>query len=173
MPALDVFATADQLRRFLDLEQIDEARAELLLESATGLIRSAARGQRISLVQGEVTRLRAHLTVVLPHYPVVDVTALQVDGVDDLAGWEWSPSGILRAATIPRSGAFVTVTYDHGHDPVPGDVRSLCLQVAARGFDNPEGVDAERLGSYSTSGSGPMTLTSGEHQAIDLLYGVA
>jgi hypothetical protein len=46
----------------------------------------------------------------------------------------------------------VFITYTHGYDQIPDDIRSACLQMASRGLAGPPpGVRQESIGSYSVT----------------------
>lgn len=152
----DTFATVAQLAAYLDIELDEEnERALLALRLATGTIQRECK-HRIFLFTDDVKRLRGTVggDLVLPEPPVLDVASV-VDGEDAVAGTSlvFTRSGLLRGESY-WSGQEMTVTYTHGFSPVPDDVVSLCLQVAARiYYAQPGGVDSESIGSYSYSAS--------------------
>ena len=67
---------------------------------------------------------------------------LSVNGPDYLIdGWgDWG-----------GPGAQVSVTYTHGFATIPGVVKGVCLALAARSLQSPDGVNSESVGSYSVS----------------------
>lgn len=69
--------------------------------------------------------------------------------------------------------ATIEVTYDHGYDPVPDDVRAMCLSLSIRAFVNPAGAVMERIGSYeitydqaARARAAGMALTTDDQQAL-------
>lgn len=172
MAFADIFELSDYLGR--TVATTEEARAALLLDSATAIIK-AYTGQEIeagtateTFTWGQVVRLR--------QFPVTDVVMVDVDGsVKDPDTYTFDSSGMLRwvdwstPITNLSTGWIVTVEYDYGYDPVPADVKAVCLSVAGRAFlRDPSGIEREQIGTYvvqySTAGAGGrgLELTDGE-----------
>lgn len=167
---LPAFATAPDLATFLGRSFTfdDEQRATMLLELVSATVRAEA-GQQITAGESTV-RLPGVFGPVLdlPEMPVVDVSAVTVDGLP-LAGTAWRTisRGIARTGTVEETagqgstgltaahwgGPTVTieVTYEHGVDQVPEWLRAVCLSAAGRMFVNPDRVRQETLGSYNVS----------------------
>lgn len=183
------FATPDELATHMGLsftaEDID--RAQLLLDNATGLIQSEAR-QTIEKVVGDVAELRGTWSRVLqlPERPVTAVSGVTLtdpagiavpltEGVD----YSWDRLGRLRRLgsiiRIPRplegywGGELATValTYTHGYQTAPPDIKAICLSAAARAFVNPEGAQSKQMGADHavTFASGVGLLASEERTA--------
>jgi hypothetical protein len=163
-----MFATEAELEAFTGAS-IDGNRAAMLLDIATGAIRGET-GQTMSVVEDdEVTLVGAWgRRLVLPQWPVTDVSAVSIDGTALTADdYTWQRRGILwlpRGFTLTPSTAFdtgsqhwggpdleVVVTYSHGVDPMPEYVRNICLAAAARMLANPDGVLAEQIDGYSVT----------------------
>jgi len=157
-------STVDEFGFFLGVTFTDAQaeRAQLLLELATGAIQRFTR-QTIELVENDVAVLHGTWSagLVLPQVPVVSVSALTLDveGVAT-ADTDWVFDGqrtLWRDAGCSWGGDTqkITVTYSHGWEEIPAEVRAVCLQIAARSYRNPAGVSAESVGQYSvTYGSG-------------------
>lgn len=158
------FATAAELELYTGTV-VPAERAQFFLDLASDAIRAAC-GQRLDLVTDDVVTFpgRWGREFVLPERPVVDVTTVAIDGVELAdAAWEFDGRDTLRlidaAAAFDREAAGghfggtcpVTITYSHGHDPIPNAVKSVCLAVAARALATPDGVVQESVGSYSVS----------------------
>lgn len=159
---LDTFANVAQLAARLGRTIAeDDARALQILADASAAIRNEAR-QTINLVEGDVQKLRGSWSqdLWLPERPVADVTTITLSNTLDLdseplaaTGYDWDRLGLLRRTSghWGGSGATVTVTYDHGYDPIPDDLVALCIQIASRLYTNPDGTAQETIGSYSYS----------------------
>jgi hypothetical protein len=97
---------------------------------------------------------------VLPERPVVDVTS--VAGLP-AGGWTlvrdtllpgpvysymWELDDIItgNVTWTPMSMPTIAVTYSHGFQVIPKDLRGLCLSVAARMYVNPSSVEMESVG---------------------------
>jgi hypothetical protein len=137
------FASPTDLRHFLGMnaEGLDMGRAKRLLSQATRLIKAHCH-QQIERVAGDVLTLtgRGEVTLLLPEIPVVSVASITEDGVAVTAA-EYDldlGNGILRrlSSTWGRAGdpSVIVVTYTHGYQPIPQEVREVCEAVAGRAF---------------------------------------
>lgn len=154
------------------LDGAETARAEILLELATGVI-DAKTEQSLQLA--ETTHVMdGHGTsrLILPRWPVTAIASvIELDDRDEpvvlvhRVDYRWSRHGILRRirGCWPCKEQAVTVTLTAGHDPIPDSVRTMCLRIARAGWDNPLGLKAERLGDWSAQYVVPgMELTTAE-----------
>ena len=162
MPA--PLATAETLRRFLDLTTIDTERADLLLSLASGEVRGFC-GQLFDFVEADVVILdgKGATVLLLPELPVASVEEIiEAPGFlmeRELAGptasspaFEWNEDGIVRridGGVFDRRLRYYRVTYSHGWSTVPDEVMNVVLRVAARSYDNPQALRQETLGRYS------------------------
>jgi hypothetical protein len=96
--------------------------------------------------------------------PVSQVdTVTWVDG-DNRVPTTWTFDGIRTIFVGPTTsiinlaegdfGRTVEVTYTHGYETVPADVKAVGLAVAARNYQNPNGVRSETIGAYSYTNAG-------------------
>lgn len=153
--ALAPLATsADLTARGVDIT--NTALADAMLAAATDAIRDAAgsqisRGVSTVTIEGAPGR-RLHL----PSGPVHDVTAVSVDG-SPVTDWRLISGALWRSCGwADREPTLVTVTYDHGFDPVPADIVELVCDFATAGILNAgtgthAGLtgDSERIDDYS------------------------
>jgi hypothetical protein len=160
------FATAAELLEWTGMPATafpDLARIQALLQSASDLIRTWT-DQTLSYVAGDTVILPAadRDTLLLPERPVVGVTSVVVDGLTlDPTTYQWDSAGRLMQIGYPNpmgSGTGVwwswgaTVEYDHGYaqtDPVWGELRAICMEMAWRAFTGPSG-QAEGFGGLDT-----------------------
>jgi hypothetical protein len=150
---------------------VDAAAAELALASASAVIRRWTR-QTITQVADDVVKLRVIdcSELVLPQRPVVSVSEAKVNALV-LNDWVLSGDRLLRTGgwhrlpgttTYPDPG-LVQVTYTHGWDEVPDDVRAVCLDLASATMANPAMLRQETIDDYSrtfaseTLGSGSLS----------------
>ncbi|MEQ9337809.1 MAG: hypothetical protein RJQ03_11520, partial [Miltoncostaeaceae bacterium] len=138
----------------ITLTEDEQTRAQTLLDMATGLIRSEAR-QTISLVEDDVlTRTGSPGALLrLPQRPVVPVASITLDG-EALAADTWYRVGDELVRTRGHWGQpqqELVITYDHGYDPVPQEVRVICLEAVVRVWVNPGSVSQEGYGSEQVS----------------------
>jgi hypothetical protein len=187
-------ATIDDLESRLgrDLSEIEQARAEALLNDASAMIR-AYTGQEFDEVTGDVAVLRAQSGVVrLPQRPVtavssvvalggglapdVTVTDYVFDGIDQIRIGEGAYVINLPAIWWDDDGYPGTfrVTYDHGYPTVPADVVAITCGMVLRTLTAPTsqgGVTSETIGSYSYRLDAPdtgllVTMTKDDRQAL-------
>ncbi|MFD8556628.1 hypothetical protein ACFV1N_04955 [Streptosporangium canum] len=160
------------------LDTEETARAELLLALAKGVI-DAETGQSLELATTTATLDGVGgRRLLLPRWPVTAVASVTVLDYDDAESelvhgtdYRWTSYGRLRRLRDcwPRLEQSIEVTYTAGWDPIPDDVRNICLRLARAGWDNPAGLEAERLGDwnakYATAGMLP---TSGELRTLSI-----
>lgn len=163
------FATVGELQTYLAQGTIDEAKAELALAGATAAIQAECQ-HRIFRIEDDTKKLRGTWRSVLqlPEPPVEEVSTVTVTlaGVDEVlsdGGFHFTRAGLLyreSSALIANQETYgywggvkgeVEVTYTHGYSEVPGELKDLCLQVAARSFSSTSGVEREDIGVYSVS----------------------
>lgn len=148
-----LLANHDDLRLFLHLEDIDEARADFILSAVTSEVRKFS-DQQFERVTDEEVILDGSGTQVLllPGLPVIEVLSVFEGGTElDSSSYEWSAKGILRKSSGYWIQKFrnVVVTYTHGIPEVTDDIRMFVCSIAARAFVNPTGVTNESEGGYS------------------------
>lgn len=143
--ALPAFATAADLAAVTQRSDLNAAAAELALASASAVIRNWTR-QTITRVVDDVATLRVLHTeeLVLPQRPVASVSQVRVNSLT-LLDWVLSGDRLLRTGgwrrlpgttTYPDPG-LVEVTYTHGYEEVPDEIRAVCLDLAAVSVTNP------------------------------------
>ncbi|MGW4505695.1 hypothetical protein ACWENO_13750 [Streptomyces sp. NPDC004436] len=151
--SLPAFATAADLAAATQRSDLSAESADLALASASAVIRRWTR-QQITLVTDDVVTLRilTEQELVLPQRPVLGVSQVRVNSLV-LQDWVLSGDRLLRtggwrrlpgATTYPDPG-LVEVTYSHGYDEIPDEVRAVCLDLAAMSVTNPGGLrESER-----------------------------
>lgn len=175
----------------VDFSEQQEAKAMLRLAGATAAIQRYCR-LTIELATSTDVIFAGNwgADLVLPEVPVVSVASVEVDGDTWTVNEDYHLHGRIlrrgapsvvhqsrfdlegsRLANWGGSNVAITVTYTHGFDPVPDDIRLMCVAIAARGWDSPSGVQAESIGNYSvTHGAsallGGATLTRDEKVAL-------
>ncbi|MCG5220270.1 glycoside hydrolase family 25 domain-containing protein [Streptosporangium soli] len=176
------YATADELAVLMGrgaggLDAAETARAELLLTLADGVI-DAELGQSLTLADSTAEIDGTGTPVLLlPRWPVTAVTAVSViEDLDEDAkvlvendDYRWSRYGKLRriGGCWPCIERAVDVAYTAGWNPIPDDVRGICLRLAHAGWTNPTGLESERLGDWSAKWSTPgMRLTTSERATL-------
>lgn len=164
MALLPPLATAEDLGKMLGrtLSGDQLAQATLLLDMASDEVRGYLGGQQVTagtstimvpLRRSDPYEDPCRAEVWLPQRPVTNVTAVTVDG-DAPVRWWWADDKVFLPYTLWRQGQhrppIVEVTYEHGYDPVPGDIRNVVLQSAGRVLVNPSQIRSEVVGGIST-----------------------
>lgn len=180
-----------------------EAAAEVALRDISAAIRFVT-GMSLEDVTADSVVLdgTGGSVVLLPDWPVQAVTSVTVTSyvnstttavlLTEHLDYEWSPAGVLTAAswrgagggwnglglwgsrpvstkpTWPDRPRCITVVYDHAPDAATLDVvQSICLEAAARVMTNPDGTVKETIGNYSYDNgpsAGAVGLLSEEEQ---------
>lgn len=166
---MTTFASLQDLQDYLQDSTISSAAGALALALATAAIQTEAR-QHLFYVADDVVTLRGNSAVVLlPQRPVIGTPV--VNGLVPSAVYRFDPpdrltygvpSGNLAAAQFangpdPVYGVWplqITVTYSHGYETIPDDLRAVCVSIAARAVSNPQGLRSEVIGNYSVGYAG-------------------
>lgn len=175
-------ASTTDLQDFMQ-QAVDADTAALLLDMATGVIQAYTRQHLEYIHNDSVVLVPDEGRIVLPERPVIDVTS--VAGLPS-GGWTlirdtllpgpvysymWELDDIItgNVTWTPMSMPTIAVTYSHGFQQVPNDLRGLCLSVAARLYVNPSAIESETIGNSATrySQKGGMDLTDVEKRLAD------
>lgn len=158
------FATQDDLEAFVG-HPVDATRAQLLLDLASASVAEAA-GVPIAALDGDEVTLygTGSPLLLLPAWPVTAVATVTVDGTA-VTGFTWNRAGELRYSGGWTRGADIVVTYSHGYAEaaVPTTIKSVTLEVAARGLMNPQ-----RLQSYTGDGTAAVFGVGSALRTLDL-----
>lgn len=112
------------------------------------------------------------------HVTAIDtITSVGTTFVAD-EDYVWTADGTLTRATGWRILDPVTVTFTHGYDEFPANVRQVIVALAQRSIDNPSGrIQTTAPGTYAdvfaTVGAIPMTDQDKDNLAAYKLPGVA
>ncbi|MFE6597245.1 hypothetical protein ACFU9O_02280 [Streptomyces albidoflavus] len=141
-----------------------ETQAQALLDQASSVVRAYVRQDltratstlTVSMRRADPVLHRCGGLVTLPQRPVVDVASVSVDGVSTQDWWQDGQEILLRSGAwssppTAHGPPQVTVTYTHGFDPVPGDIKAIVAQAANRVMVNPGAVRSETVGGESVT----------------------
>ena len=171
------FATVEDLGDFLDHEFLpNDRRASLALDNATNFIKVYT-GQDIEVVDNRIQVFRAETCVrvlILDQIPVRAVDALTVDTVAftdfdvDLGAGIVTRNDYL-GATAWTAFEKIQVTYDSGYTVIPGALKAVCLQMAARTLAAPTSFASENIGNYgrTLARDSEGGLTTAERRVLD------
>ena len=150
------FATPAELATYLQREAFAEGAetnsAQLALDIASSIVR-ARTGQDFTLVEDDVVTLDGYgEDLYLPQRPVASVASVltrhrgSLATVDAALNTDFEVRGHrLRWVGIGAWPYEATVTYTHGYETVPDDVKGATLAVAAELHSNPEGLSASAI----------------------------
>lgn len=105
--------------------------------------------------------------------PVTAITSVSVNGAP--VEYTWATSGEVSLDVVAQFGDVIVVTWDHGYDPIPDDIRWTVAAMAAHEVMTARsrvaaGVQSETIGTYSvTYGTAPIPermLTLTHRQAL-------
>jgi len=152
---------------------------------ASALVRNAT-GQTLSLVTDDTVTLRGGKSkLLLPEFPVVSVKNVtgkyyattadpfyyEIYDVAALYGpipagvWVQDADGRLLLPVGASWPPVVTLTYTHGYETVPDDLKMVVTAVASRMLDNPLADQTKTTGGVST-GLAPTDLTMYESMIV-------
>ena len=178
---MDPLATiADLEDRYGDIPTDDYAQAQSALVDASATVRTFT-GQTLSPATSTHTVKVKNGYAVLPQRPVLTVSS--VTAVGNAVGYTVSGDRLNVASQVPnvfswepyRSGLTeVTVTYEHGFDPMDETITSIVCQLALRSLTadvEDSTITDEKLGSYSVGrgaigAAGPSGLFSSEKELL-------
>ncbi|MGW4181242.1 hypothetical protein ACWEK2_03715 [Streptomyces albidoflavus] len=166
MAVLPSLVTAAELAALLGrtFTPAQEAQAQALLDQASSVVRAYVRQDltratstlTVSMRRADPVLHQCGGLVTLPQRPVVDVASVSVDGVSTQDWWQEGQEILLRSGAwssppTAHRPPQVTVTYTHGFDPVPGDIKAIVAQAANRVMVNPGAVRSETVGGESVT----------------------
>ncbi len=151
-----------------DLQRdLDTASATLAKDSAQAIVRGYCRQELTTATySGVLLPIEVEgpsYIVRLPQRPVTAVSSVSVNGVTYTLGTDYAWNGYgdyLRLRKVDESSAsfedwpLATVTYTAGFATVPADIKAVALAVAARQYDNPQGLRQTTIDDYSETRAG-------------------
>jgi hypothetical protein len=155
---MEDLASVDDLNNFSQLAiDPNDTAAAFLLKVASGMVRRYLQ-QDVTATVGDVEYCDPIAGgVLLSQLPVSSVTRVEtsLDGVTwtvaDPASYVVSRRlGIVSARACtglwPTDPESWRVTYSHGYDDIPDEIKGVVCSVAARLYSTPSGIDMERTG---------------------------
>lgn len=145
-----------------DTEDIN--RNVLCLEAACDAVREYICQDIDHVTDDEVTVIGSGTEyLLLPQLPVLAVASITDEDAETVEDWTLRDSGILYRREGWRVGHAYTVTYDHGWESVPADIKIATFKLA-QSFETSGGtISQETIGGYSVSYS-----RDGEHPLTPL-----
>jgi hypothetical protein len=161
----DLF-TVSELASYLQRD-LDTSSATLAKESAQGIVRAYC-NQEITTATNTSVKLPIDVeswsyVVYLPQRPVVAVSSVTVNGVTYVDGTDYAWNGFspyIRLRKVDEAAAafedepVAVVTYTSGYSTVPPAVKAVALAVAARQYDNPQGLRQVSVDDYAETRAG-------------------
>lgn len=154
------------------------AQAQLLLDIATAEIQGYT-GQLLEYVEDDEITIDApvgsDMPAFLPELPVIGVSAVELDGIaaEDFtfythgllyrtnAAW-WSDASTARQKLV--------VTYSHGYEDIPADLKGVCLSLAGRLLEGKSGFTVDTEGNpanaSTTTRAGAIGTFTDEERAV-------
>ena len=143
--------TVEELAAFMGREfsTSERTQAEAIISVVESAIESET-GVSFTHKANDVVRLQAdgHGIIELHSRPVTDVTSVLDVNDEEIDHWEFD--GLTTIYNLfPLQ--VVTITYSHGFDIVPKDIRGVALGIASRVMYNPSGLRQETVGAISVT----------------------
>lgn len=143
-----------------------------LLDAATDAVQAEA-GTLVARATSTVTfPTEASRRIELPARPVRAVTSVQLDGVE-VTDWHLRGSSLWRESLWQRRGAIpsdLTVTFEHGWDPVPSAVVDIVCALVAGGLAAAsEAYDPKRRMSYERIDDYQYGLRTGDDEITSVM----
>lgn len=162
------------IRPITDADEVAAVEFNLLVVSSA--IRNYCE-QTLDRVTGDVVTLdqEGGPLLFLPELPVVSVSAVRENGTLLTVGTHYKLTGngvLVRQGGLNwyRGVQTVQVTYTHGYNPVPDDIRGVCARAASRLFQaglraeetgGVLGIASKSLGDFSVAYSGESSAAEG------------
>ncbi|MFE7869757.1 hypothetical protein ACFUYE_05330 [Micromonospora humida] len=158
----DMLATPEDLASLLERDDLDLAKATLLVECGTAVVQVAAGGQRIVEVVDDTAVVAAGpgQWLSLPQWPVRSVASVDYGGTPlavGPAGYRSHGSRLWRRcgwSDCPGDLVQVTVVYSHGYAEGAQELqfaRGAVLGLIRDVVDNPAGLRSEQLDDWSAT----------------------
>ncbi|MFE2409848.1 hypothetical protein ACFXDE_16045 [Kitasatospora sp. NPDC059408] len=146
--ALPALASAGELAAWMQLTpDALPASAPLVLDTVSAIVRAEAR-QGFTRRTTTVELLQRDGFVTLPQRPVIQIVAVRSGSVTlDERTWHLFRDRLH----LPPGTGLVRVTYTHGYNETPGDVKAVVLTAAARVLNNPSDLRQETVGGVSVT----------------------
>jgi hypothetical protein len=154
------FVTVEELTDYLaGVGESVPSNAAQLIEMVSAVIQALARGQEIELHEDDELLLDGgdDGVLFLPQLPVIEVSTISVGDADLTSeDFVWYPDGRLErvpdGAIWTKGRNNVAVTYSHGLDPVPDDIKLVCLQaIRELAKKSSSGVSSKTIGKFAVT----------------------
>lgn len=144
--------TVEELEAFMgrDFTETEESQAEVIIDLVSSVIETET-GCSFVLKQDDMIRVQAdgYGIIELGSPPVHDVVELvDIKTGEELTGWTWD--GFVAVVGLDPEKS-VLLTYSHGYDSVPGDIKAVAMGACSRVMYNPSGLRQETVGAISVT----------------------
>lgn len=159
----DLFLAEDvELRLGRSFTASENLRISSLITDASASIRNYMRQEVTAATTTVLLRVRGG-KIRLPQRPVTAVSAVVNDNGDPVLYQWWGDDTVWVGSNVPDSFAWepwrngyiaLTVTYDHGSDPVPDDIVGVGCSIVTRALGREPadaGITSESIAGYSYS----------------------
>lgn len=143
--------TVAELSAFMGREfsTVEQTQAESIIAVVEGVIESET-GVSFTPVVDDLIVIQAdgHGIIELNSRPVTNVTSVTDVNGEEITSWEFDGLSTIYNL-FPLQ--VVYVTYSHGFDAVPNDIKGVALGAASRVMYNPSGLRQETVGAISVT----------------------
>lgn len=149
------FVTNDELQDYMQLGSIDANAAAVVIEGASDLVVDYCGWALQEATETFTLNGQGSAMLPLPTLALSAVDELRVDGVIvDADSYEWSTNGAIRRTdgdVFARAYRNVELDCTHGYQALPGSIRLVVLDIAARAYANPNALRSETIGDITRS----------------------
>ena len=179
---MTAFFTTEELAWYLQVDEssLSEDTALLLADLASAAVRDDL-NQLVDFVADEDIVMYGDGTelLLLPQRPVVDLTAITLDGEDILASIDIRANGALRRVVYTNGpyvrwpyGGLVEITYSHGFAVVPDAIKAVALALTAGAYSSPVATTSSQTAgpfsvTYQSTASAVMALSEEQRTKLD------
>lgn len=170
------FTTVAEFAKYLrraafEVGSDEEAQAQQALDAAVDTIENEA-GQTLESSTDTITLDgKGGRELLVPRWPVTSVTSVTVDGIVLVFGededFTWSDYGVIERHDDcwPTTRRSIGIVYTAGLATIPLDLKRIAWRLAASTWDNPGGLESEKIGDWS--GKWTSGMLSGELSEAD------
>jgi len=161
------------------IDEAHETAATRAITEATAIIQNYCQ-QTLELTEDDELTLdsRGGRRIVLPQRPVIEVASVVEDDEELTAedDYRLGQHGILYrlGRDWARGVQIITVTYSHGYETIPEDIKAICARAAARVYQaGLRMAETEGVPGIASVGLGDYTVSYATREGTDGLLGIS
>lgn len=128
----------------------EAAQAQAVIDMVEAIVGSEVAGVSFTLVEDDIIDIQAdgHGIIELSSRPVHEVSSILDINGDEVRYWDFD--GLTTIYNLfPLQ--VVQLTYTHGYETLPADIRAVIIGASSRFMNNPSGLRQETVGAISVT----------------------